>query len=81
MDDQQLEIATSHKVLCLALQSNLKWNNHMESIVTKASKRLHLLRVLCRGGIESNDLINIYTALIQSLLLVGQAGVVNINHN
>ena len=81
IDDQQLEIATSHKVLCLALQSNLKWNNHIESIVTKASKSLHLLRVLCRGGIESNDLINIYTALIQSLLLVGQAGVVNINHN
>ena len=55
----------------------------MESIVTKASKRLHLLRVLCRGGIESNDLINIYNALIQSYynILGSQAGVANINHN
>ena len=50
------------------IQSNLKWNNHIESIVTKASKRLHILRVLRRGGVESNDLINIYTALIRSLL-------------
>ena len=68
IDDQQLESVTSHKVLCLALQSNLKWNNDIESIVTNASKRLHILWVLRRGGIESNDLINIYTALIRPLL-------------
>ena len=39
-----------------------------ESIVTKASKRLHILRVLRRGGVEIKDLITIYTALIRSLL-------------
>ena len=39
-----------------------------ESIVAKASKRLHILRVLRRGGVEINDLITIYTALIRSLL-------------
>ena len=37
IDDQQLELVTSHKVLGLVIQSNLKWNNHIESIVTKAS--------------------------------------------
>ena len=68
IDDQQLELVTSHKVLGLVIQSNLKWNNHIESIVTKASKRLHILRVLRRGDVENNDLINIYTALIRSLL-------------
>ena len=57
MDNQQLEPVRSHKVLGLVLQSNLKWNHHIESIVTKASKRLHILRVLCHGGAESNDLI------------------------
>jgi len=68
IDDQQLELVTSHKVLGLVIHNNLKWNNHIESIVTKASKRLHILRVLRRGGVESNDLITIYTALIRSLL-------------
>jgi len=68
IDDQQLELVTSHKVLGLVIQNNLEWNNHIESIVTKASKHLHILRVLRRGGIEINDLINIYTALIRSLL-------------
>ena len=68
IDDQQLELVTSHKVLGLVIQNNLKWNNHIESIVTKASKRLHILRVLRRGGVEINDLISIYSALIRSLL-------------
>ena len=52
IDDQQLELVTSHKVLGLVLQSNLKWNNDIESIVTKASKRLHKLRILRRGSVE-----------------------------
>ena len=68
IDDQQLELVTSHKVLGLVIQNNLKWNNHIESIVTKASKRLHILRVLRQGGVETNDLITIYIALIRSLL-------------
>ena len=59
-DDQQLELVTSYKVLGLVIQNNLKWNNHIESIVAKASKRLHILRVLRRGGVEINDLITSY---------------------
>ena len=68
INDQQLELVTSHKVLGLVIQNNLKWNSHIESIVTKASKHLHILRVLRRGGVETNDLTTIYTALIRSLV-------------
>ena len=68
IDDHQLKLVTSHKVLGLVIQNNLKWNNHIGSIVTKASKRLHILRVLRRSGVEISDLITIYTALIRSLL-------------
>ena len=64
IDDRELELVTSHKVLGLLPQSNSKWNNHIESVVTKASKRLHILRVFRGGGVESNNLINIYIALI-----------------
>lgn len=66
--DQQLELVTSHKVLGLVIQNNLKWNNHIEATVTKASKRLHILRVLRRGGVEMNDLTTIYISLIRSVL-------------
>ena len=68
IDDQQLEFVTSHKALGLVIQNNLEWNNRIESIVTKASKRLHILRVLRRRGVEINDLITIFIALIRSLL-------------
>ena len=37
-------------------------------MVTKASKRLHILRVLKRAGIPSCDLLHIYLALIRSVL-------------
>jgi hypothetical protein len=40
----------SHKVLGLIIQNNLKWDEQIRSIVTKASKRLYGLRVLCRRG-------------------------------
>ena len=68
IDGQQLELVTSHKVLGLVIQNNLKWNNHIEYIVTKASKRLQILRLLRRGSVEINDLITTYIALIRSLL-------------
>ena len=39
-----------HKVLGVTIQSNLKWE-----VVAKASKRLHILRVLKRGGVPPAD--------------------------
>ena len=58
----------SHKVLGLVIQSNLKWNEHITSVVSKASKRLCILRVLRRSGVPVEDLINIYFAIIRSVL-------------
>ena len=43
-------------------------DNHIESIVTKASKHLLILWVLHWGGIEITDLVTICTALIRSLV-------------
>ncbi len=68
LDDHPLEIVFRHKILGLVLQDNFKWTGHVAMIVTKASKRLHILRVLKRDGIQHSDLILIYYALIQSVL-------------
>ena len=43
-DEQQIETVQSHKVLGLTIQSNLKWNEHINSVVSKASKRLYIIR-------------------------------------
>ncbi len=66
--DRVLECVSSHKVLGLIIQDDLRWNERIGMIVTKASKRLHILRVLRRGGIPQHDLITIYYTLIRSML-------------
>ena len=44
IDEQLIETVQSHKVLGLPIQSNLKWNEHINSVVSKASKRLYIIR-------------------------------------
>ena len=52
----------------VTIQSNLKWDLHINEVVAKASKRLHILRVLKRGGVPPADLLKVYFALIRSVL-------------
>ena len=40
----------------------------MSIIVSKASKRLHIIRVLLRGGVDAVDLLVIYVSLVRSVL-------------
>ena len=58
----------SHKLLGLIIQKTLKWSDHINSVVSKASKRLYILRVLRQSGIPVEDLVTRYYALVRSLL-------------
>ena len=51
IDRKQLDRVECHNVFGLTLQSNLKWNIFIERTTSKASKRLHILRVLKRNGV------------------------------
>ena len=53
IDTKALESVDAHKVLRVTIQSNLKWDLHINDVVAKASKRLHILHVLKRGGVPS----------------------------
>ena len=64
----ELKIVQSYKALGLTIQSNLKWDKHPRSIIVKASKRLHILRILRRCGIQPVGLIKTYMVLIRSIL-------------
>ena len=66
--DQPLEVVTSHEVLGHNIQNDLKWNEHIASVVDEESKRLHILRVLRRGSVPAADLVSIYMPLIRSIL-------------
>ena len=68
IDNQRLDIVMSHKILGLTIQSDLKWGLHIDEIVGKASKRLHIIRVLRRDGVPAQELVHIYISLIRSIL-------------
>ena len=68
LDGKELEVVTSHKVLGVIIQNDLKWNEQINAIVSKASKRLHILRALRRGGLPAQDLLAIYHAIVRSVL-------------
>ena len=55
IDTKALESDDIHKVLGITIQSNLKWDLYINEVVAKASKRLHILRVLKRGGVPPAD--------------------------
>ena len=66
VNERPLGRVSSHKVLEVTISDNLRWNEHVREIVSKASKRLYILRVLKRSGIPPEDLINIF--LVRSVL-------------
>ena len=68
VNEHPLERVSSHKVLGVTISDTLGWNEHVREIVSKASKRLYILRVLKRSGIPPEDLINIFYALVRSVL-------------
>ena len=63
-----LERIQSYKLLGLTIQNNMKWDLDIEEIVTKASKRIHILRVLKRSEVLHSHLLRVYFTLIRSLL-------------
>jgi hypothetical protein len=61
INDQQVELVTSFKILGLTINNHLKWNDNVAIVVRKASRRLYIFLVLRRSGIPSADLLSIYT--------------------
>jgi hypothetical protein len=54
LNEVPLDKLVSHKVLRMTIMDNLKWNKNTNEIISKASKRLHIIRVLKKAGVPSN---------------------------
>ncbi|KAI8482781.1 hypothetical protein Bbelb_394430 [Branchiostoma belcheri] len=64
----ELEQVNVMKILGLYLQSDLKWNTHIDSICNKANQRLYLLRNLKHFRVPAVDLVTVYTCYIRPVL-------------
>ena len=58
----------SAKILGVTVRNDLKWNDHVDNITAKASRRIYLLKQLKRAGIDRKSLIQFYCASIRSVL-------------
>lgn len=67
-NDQAFEVVQSAKILGVTIRQDLKWNDHVNCITHKASKRLYLLKTLKRAGVDINSLVQFYCTCIRSLL-------------
>ena len=56
IENVPLELVTSFKVLVVTLNNKLKWQDNTAAMIKKASKRLHIIRVLWRCGLPPSDL-------------------------
>ena len=54
------------KILGVRIMSNLSWEDHIANLVSKASRRLHLLRELKRADLSAKDLLTCYYSFVRS---------------
>ena len=62
-----IERVSCAKLLGCHIMSNLSWEDHIANLVSKASRRLHLLRELKRAGLSSKDLLTYVLLLLRSI--------------
>jgi len=62
------EQVTSYQLLGVMVDNRLKWDNHVDYIFKKASKRLYSLRLLKRAGVERQSIVRVYKATVRPIL-------------
>ena len=65
INNKNIEVVKSAKLLGLFISDDLKWNAHVSEIVKKVTSRLYLLSQLKRAGLDPLELVFFYTTCIR----------------
>ena len=68
VNGEMLEVVDSAKILGLTVSNNLKWNNYIDQIISKARKRLYFLSQLKRARVGTKELVLFFTTCIRPIL-------------
>ena len=68
IDGTPIKTIQSTKLLGLTINDTLTWNDHIEELVKKASKKLYFLIQLKRAHVPTSDLVTYFCACIRSSL-------------
>ena len=50
------------------VSNNLTWNEHVDAVTKKTTKRIYFMRLLKRAGVAPKELVHIYLASIRSII-------------
>ncbi|KAI8492652.1 hypothetical protein Bbelb_296930 [Branchiostoma belcheri] len=67
IDGHALQEVSVAKLLGVMVQSDLKWNTHVNHITSQSSRRLFLLRHLKRFRLPVSDLVTVYVSYVRPL--------------
>ena len=68
IDGEKIERVNSCKLLRVALNDKLTWDNHIDILYRKCCQKLHFLAKLRRTRVSRRDMVKIYTAVIRPCL-------------
>ena len=68
INDKQIEVVSSAKLLGVVVSDNLRCNAHVESICKKAATRLYFLKQQKRAKVPPKDMLLFYTTCIRPVL-------------
>lgn len=60
-----IDTVTSFKLLGVIISSDLRWDDHIDMICAKASKRLHYLSLLRRSSVRQAELLLYYKTIVR----------------
>ena len=68
INNKEIDLISSAKILGLTIRNDLKWNDHVYSIVKKTSKRLYFLRQLKRARVSTKEMVLFYCTCVRPIL-------------
>ena len=69
LDNNTVECVTTYKLLGIIISTDLKWNEHIDYISKKASKRLYSLRILKKVDVGREGILKVYVTTIIPIYL------------
>jgi hypothetical protein len=60
-----IERVRSFKLLGVNISDNLRWDEHVDSICSKAGKRLHYLSLLKRSSVSDEELLHFFKSVVR----------------
>ncbi len=68
IDCDEIERVGQSKLLGIQVTDDLKWQKHIDTIYSKAARKLYTIIMLSKAGLKQEDLVLVYITRIQPIL-------------